>query len=294
MLHERADRPQVELPREAGPRSLWGCQGAPSRPSPRPQSLPVDPRRRGLLLSPLRPGRVFLWLILSRPLSSLPQGSPRWRHTGSCGTWAQEAGSRGLSRVGAPRSVSCHGDTTGLAPGAAGFQEGALSLPPRGSATLAPRPFHPWPTKQGFGTDCLPGSEALVVNMQPGPCSQGAYNLWWRWRKTNKQDDLEHRCHEEMKPENRVERDAGAVLRGRDPEGLSEEVMLKCKGPRWEEARGCEEELGNQRGRGEGGRGRAGGNEVRKLGCTQSLQGLAGRSKNFTCIPSVLRFCCRV
>ena len=78
-------------------------------------------------------------------------------------------------------------------------------------------------------------------------------------------------CHEEMKPENRVERDAGAVLRGRDPEGLSEEVMLKCKGPRWEEAQGCEEELRNQRGRGEGGRGRAGGNEVRKLGCAQSL-----------------------
>lgn len=38
-----------------------------------------------------------------------------------------------------------------------------------------------------------------------------------------------------MKPENRTERDAGAVLRGRDPEGFSEEVMLECKGPRWEE-----------------------------------------------------------
>ena len=75
MLHEKADGPQVELPREAGPRSLWGCQGAPSRPSPRPQSLPVDPRRRGLLLSPLRPGRAFLWLMLSRP-SPLSPGAP--------------------------------------------------------------------------------------------------------------------------------------------------------------------------------------------------------------------------
>ena len=107
------------------------------------------------------------------------------------------------------------------------------------------------------------------MNMQQGPCSQGAYNLWWRWRKTNKQDDLEHNeRHEEMKPGNRIERDAGVVLRGRDTEGLSEEVMLKCKGPRWEGARGYEEELGNQlRGRGEGRRGRAVGNEVRKLGC---------------------------
>ena len=71
-----------------------------------------------------------------------------------------------------------------------------------------------------------------------------------------------------MKPGNRIERDAGVVLRGRDTEGLSEEVMLKCKGPRWEGARGYEEELGNQlRGRGEGRRGRAVGNEVRKLGC---------------------------
>lgn len=106
------------------------------------------------------------------------------------------------------------------------------------------------------------------MNMQQGPCSQGAYTLWWRRRKTKKHDDLEHNeCHEEMEPGNRIERDAGAVLRGRDTEGLSEEVMLKCKGPRWERARGCEEEVGNQRGRGEGGSGRAVGNEVRKLGC---------------------------
>ena len=153
-----------------------------SGPAP-PGPAPVSPQART---------RVPLAHAVSA-LSSLPRGSPRWRHTGSCGPWAQEAGSRGLSGVGAPRSVGCHGDTTGLAPGAAGFQEGAPSLPPRGSPTLAPRPFHPWPTKQGFGTDCLPGSEALVVNVQQGPCSQGAYNLWWRRRKTNKQEDSEHR-----------------------------------------------------------------------------------------------------
>lgn len=63
-----------------------------------------------------------------------------------------------------------------------------------------------------------------------------------------------------------IERD-GAVLRGRDTEGLSEEVMLKCKGPRWERARGCEEEVGNQRGRGRGRKWRAVGNEVRCVTC---------------------------
>ena len=46
--------------------------------------------------------------------------------------------------------------------------------------------------------------------------------------KTNKQDDLEHdECSEETKPWNGIERDGGAVLGGRDAEGLSEEVMLR-------------------------------------------------------------------
>lgn len=78
MLHKRADRPHVKLPREdRAPVPLLGCQGAPHSPSPRPPShCQWSASRRGLLLVSLRPGCALLWdHSVSAPFLS-PLGPP--------------------------------------------------------------------------------------------------------------------------------------------------------------------------------------------------------------------------
>lgn len=194
MLHKRADRPQVELPREdRAPGPSGGARAHPHAPPPDPSHyqwtraagacscLPSgqDVRSSGSFCLgpfPLSPGAPHggdtQVRVGSGPRRQAAVASPGW---GLLGQWVAMATPQALPQ------------------GPLGSRKGPLSLPPRGSPTLALRSFHPRPTKQGFGTDCLPGSEALVVNMQQGLCSQGAYNLWWRRRKTDKQDDLEHR-----------------------------------------------------------------------------------------------------
>lgn len=79
------------------------------------------------------------------------------------------------------RSVGCHDNTTGPAPGAAGFQEGAPALPPGGHPTLPLSVFLPLLTKHCFSTNYLPGTEvgSRTGHHRQGPCSQGARILWW-------------------------------------------------------------------------------------------------------------------
>lgn len=60
--------------------------------------------------------------------------------------------------------MGCHGNTTGPAPGAAGFQEGAPALPPGGHLTLPLLVFLPWLTKHCFSANCLPGTEVLMMD----------------------------------------------------------------------------------------------------------------------------------
>lgn len=88
--------------------------------------------------------------VLSRPPFPVSPGAPP---RGDTQVFVGEVGPERWAAVTSPgvggaRSVGYHGNTTGLAPGATGFQEVALSLPPRGSPTLALLSFHPWPTKQ--------------------------------------------------------------------------------------------------------------------------------------------------
>lgn len=100
-----------------------------------PWLLPVEPPQRGLLPSPPAPGCAFLLIILSQPLFLSPHG-------GDTQDTQDRMESLGLS-WGELRSVGCHGDTRGPAPEAAGFQEGAPALPPRGSPPSCPC-FHPF------------------------------------------------------------------------------------------------------------------------------------------------------
>lgn len=135
---------------------------------PAPWPLPVEPCQRGLLLSPQAPGCEFLFIILSlsAPLSLRPGLPTVVTHRNTGKVWAQEVGScvpspRGEGEL---RSVGCHGNTTVPAPGAAGFQEGASALLPRGHPTLALRSFLPSLMKYCFRANCLPGSEVLATD----------------------------------------------------------------------------------------------------------------------------------
>lgn len=93
MLHERADMPHSQLPREDGaPGPSGGARAYPGVPSPRPWSLSGEPRHRGLLPSPHAPGCCF---------SSLP-GTPRGGDTQD----AVESGPRRWAAVASPGGTS--------------------------------------------------------------------------------------------------------------------------------------------------------------------------------------------
>lgn len=67
----------------AWPRFPMGVPGPPQSPLPGPWSLPVERRRRGLVLSPPAPGWALLLIILCQPLSVslLAPCRWQWRHT---------------------------------------------------------------------------------------------------------------------------------------------------------------------------------------------------------------------
>ena len=106
----------------------------------------------------------------------------------------------GLSRVWGVglRSVGCHGNTTGPAPGATGFQEGAPALPPGGHPTLPLHSFLPSFTKYCFSTNHLPGSEVLVTDIADKvPALRELVFCGGDGTKTNKVPPGHNECQEE-------------------------------------------------------------------------------------------------
>lgn len=127
MLHKRADRPHVKLPREdRAPVPSGGARAHPHSPPPDPSHYQWTRAAGACSCLPSGPdvrssGSFCLGPFPVSP--GAPHGGDTQVRVGSGPRRWAAVTSPGWGRL---RSVGCHGNTTGLAPGATGFQEGAL------------------------------------------------------------------------------------------------------------------------------------------------------------------------